>query len=247
MSATPAASPQVFASLGRPDNLPDEIAQQLRQKIMTQEFEPGCRLPTEFALAQMFAVSRNVVREAIARLKLSGYVDTRRGIGTFVAHNVGSRNFEIPAEDLLQPDTLEQVYQLRVEIEAGAAAIAARNRTPEQVEALREALQKVDAAAHDWQVGADSALDFHQAVSAATNNPYFVRLMAHLSHVIHGAVRTLRHSNAGSDRLAQIEREHHRIFDAIAAGDGDAARQAMREHLTNGIRRYHTVIQEDPR
>ncbi len=243
MSPTTAAAPQVFASLGRPDNLPDEIAQQIRQKIMTQEFEPGCRLPTEFALAQMFAVSRNVVREAIARLKLSGYVDTRRGVGTFVSLNVGSRNFEITAEDMLLPEPLRQVYEVRVEIEAGAAAIAAANRTPAQLEILRDALRNVDAETEDWEAGADTALEFHKAVSAATNNPYFVRLMAHLSHVIHGAVRTLRRTSAGSERMAQIEREHHMIFDAIEARDSNGAREAMRLHLTNGIQRHQTVIE----
>lgn len=243
MTPSTTAAPQVFASLGRPDNLPDEIAHQIRQKIMTQEFEPGCRLPTEFALAQMFAVSRNVVREAIARLKLSGYVDTRRGVGTFVSLNVGSRNFEITTEDLLLPEPLKQVYELRAEIEAGAAAIAAANRTPEQLEILRDALRNVDAQTEDWEAGADTALEFHQAVSAATNNPYFVRLMAHLSHVIHGAVRTVRRTSVGSERMAQIEREHHMIFDAIEARDSDAARDAMRLHLTNGIQRHQTVIE----
>ncbi|HEY0294231.1 MAG TPA: GntR family transcriptional regulator, partial [Bordetella sp.] len=63
----------IFGSLARPDNLPDEIAQQIRQKILSQAFAPGQRLPTELELAQLFGVSRNVVREAIARLKLSGY------------------------------------------------------------------------------------------------------------------------------------------------------------------------------
>ncbi|MGS1107023.1 FadR/GntR family transcriptional regulator [Achromobacter anxifer] len=238
-----AAADQVFTSLGRPDNLPDEIASQIRQKIVAREFEPGQRLPTEFELAQMFAVSRNVVREAIARLKLSGYVDTRRGVGSFVAQDVGTRNFEIAPEDLLQPEPLAHIFQLRVELESGAAAQAALHRTPEQIETLRQALQRVDAAGNDWQAGADHALDFHMAVGEATNNPYFVRLLAHLRHVFRGAVRTLRYTSAGTERVPEIEREHHRIFDAIVAGDSEAARLAMRAHLTNGIQRHQTVIQ----
>lgn len=146
------ASDTLFGSLNRPDNLADEIAQQIRQKILSQAFEPGQRLPTEFELAQRFGVSRNVVREAIARLKLSGYVETRRGVGSFVAAG-GQANFEILPEDLLRAEALEQIYQLRVEIEAGAAALAAEHRSEAQLEALRAALARVDAAREDWRQG----------------------------------------------------------------------------------------------
>ncbi|HBO77537.1 MAG TPA: FadR family transcriptional regulator, partial [Cupriavidus sp.] len=58
-----------------------------------------------------FDVSRNVVREAIARLKLSGYVETRRGTGSFVAHGIGQRNFEIVTDELMEKDALEHVFQ----------------------------------------------------------------------------------------------------------------------------------------
>lgn len=232
-----------FDSLSRPDNLPDEIAQQIRLKIISQAFEPGQRLPTENELSQSFGVSRNVVREAIARLKLSGYIETKRGVGSFVAAQPGANNFEILPADLLRPDALEHVYQLRLEIEAGAAALAAQQRTDLQLETLRQALVRVDAAGDDWRHGADRAIDFHMAVCQATNNPYFVRLLSLFGRAIGDAVRTLRYSTAGTDRVAQVEAEHHRIFDAIEARDSEAARTAMREHLFNGMQRRRVLLQ----
>lgn len=232
----------LFGSLNRPDNLPDEIAQQIRQKIVSKAFEPGRRLPTELELSESFGVSRNVVREAIARLKLSGYIETRRGVGSFVAQDMGQRNFEIVPQDLLQSDALEQVYELRVEIEGGAAALAALHRTEEQLGVLQSALAQVDASGHDWRQGAETALDFHMAVGQATNNPYFVRLLTHFSHVIRDAMRTLRYSHAGTDRVVHIEHEHHLIYNAIAARDSDGARQAMRLHLTNGMQRRKALL-----
>ncbi|MFJ1301498.1 FadR/GntR family transcriptional regulator [Pseudomonadota bacterium AL_CKDN230030165-1A_HGKHYDSX7] len=237
-------SDALFGSLARPDNLPDEIAQQIRQKIVSQAFEPGQRLPTEQEFAQRFGVSRNVVREAIARLKLSGYIETRRGVGSFVATDAGQQAFELLPGDLLQAQALEHVYQLRVEIEAGAAALAAQHRTDAQIEQLREALTRVDAASDDWRMGADRALDFHMAVCQAANNPYFLRLLSLFGRAIGDAVRTLRYCSTGTERVAQIELEHHRIFDAIVARDADAARAAMREHLTNGMQRRQAQLQE---
>ena len=232
----------LFPSLNRPANLPDEIAHQLRGRILSREFVPGQRLPTEQGLAEMFGVSRNVVREAIARLKLSGYVDTRRGVGSFVADEAGVQHFQVDSEDLLHYEALNQVYQLRVEIEAGAAALAARHRTQVQLEDLHAALLRVDESTDDWIRGAERALDFHTAVAYATNNPYFIRLMGHFRHVIGDATRTLRFRSSGTDRTTEIEREHHEIFDAIAAGDSDAARQAMRVHLSNGMQRHREFL-----
>jgi GntR family transcriptional repressor for pyruvate dehydrogenase complex len=58
----------MFTAFDRPDNLPDAIARQIRLKILSAEFQEGQKLPTEFELAESFQVSRNVVREAIARL-----------------------------------------------------------------------------------------------------------------------------------------------------------------------------------
>jgi DNA-binding FadR family transcriptional regulator len=231
-----------FDNLGRPENLPDEIAQQLRTRILNESLAAGQRLPTEQELGAQFGVSRNVVREAIARLKLTGLVETRHGVGTFVCADLAMRPFDVSHDDLLEMSQLIHVYQLRVEIESGAAALAATHRTKQQLEHLQLSLRRVDQASGDWQVAAQTAVDFHLAVAHASNNPYFVRIMGHLSHVIHNAVRTTRFRNMGTNRIEEIEDEHHQLVDAIARQDSVAARNIMRMHLENGIARYRTLF-----
>ena len=231
-----------FDSLGRPENLPDEIAQQLRARILNESLAPGQRLPTEQELGAQFAVSRNVVREAIARLKLTGLVETRHGVGTFVCSDIAMRPFEVSHDDLLELSQLIQVHQLRVEIESGAAALAATHRTKQQLELLQQALKRVDQDSGDWQAAAHSAVDFHLAVAQAANNPYFVRIMGHLSHVIHNAVRTFRFRITGTPRIDEIGDEHLNIVDAIARQDSAAARLAMRTHLDNAMARYRKLL-----
>lgn len=231
-----------FESLGRPDNLADEIAQQLRDRILKETLSPGQRLPTEQALGAQFGVSRNVVREAIARLKLTGLVETRHGVGTFVKRDLNDRPFEPNQDDLLEFRQLIDVYRLRVEIESGAAALAATHRTHAQLEALKEALKHDDHPIEDWEAGANSAVDFHLAVAQASNNPYFVRIMGHVSSVIRDAVRTLRFRSSGTSRVEQVRQEHQQIVDAIERQDANAARQAMREHLEHGINGYRNLL-----
>ncbi|RTZ43205.1 FadR family transcriptional regulator [Candidimonas sp. SYP-B2681] len=235
----------MFTAFDRPDNLPDAIAQQIRLKILSAEFKEGQKLPTEHELSASFQVSRNVVREAIARLKLNGLVETRRGVGTFVSSNVNARKFEVISEDLLDSGQLKQIYQLRIEIESGAAALAAENRTADQLAALEAALLKTDQAGGDWERGAEAAVLFHLAVSECSNNPYFFRLMEHLSYVIHNAVRTMRFSTQGTKRVGHIEEEHHLIFDAIKNQDAALARQAMRNHLSNGMAGHGYLKKDD--
>ena len=79
-----------FDSLGRPENLPDEIAQQLRARILNESLAPGQRLPTEQELGAQFGVSRNVVREAIARLKSAA---EERGANAVVMMRFDSNSF----------------------------------------------------------------------------------------------------------------------------------------------------------
>ena len=242
ISSGPPKAMTAFDNLGRPENLPDEIAQQLRTRILNESLAAGQRLPTEQELGAQFGVSRNVVREAIARLKLTGLVETRHGVGTFVCADLAMRPFEVSHDDLMDLAQLIHVHQLRVEIESGAAALAATHRTKAQLETLQQTLKRVELASADWQVAAHTAVDFHLAVAHAANNPYFVRIMGHLSHVIHNAVRTFRFRNTGTPRIDEIGNEQVLIVDAIARQESAAARHAMRTHLDNAMARYRKLL-----
>ena len=233
--------------IGMPANLPKQVADKLLQMVTSGVLKPGERLPTEAQLGSSFGVSRNVLREAVASLRSRGVLETRRGIGTFVSDTALHASFAIDPDDLLEPAPLTQIYQLRLEVESGAAAIAATQRTDEQLARLEQALVRVNDSAPDWEEGAQSAVDFHLEIARATNNPYFEQLMAHLRGAIHKAVRTLRYSAGGTGRTAQIESEHRAIFEAIRERDADAARTAMRAHLQTGMYSYQRLFREGKR
>jgi GntR family transcriptional regulator len=65
-----------------------QIADDLRQKIKTDELTPGSQLPTENDLQQQYNASRNTVRDAIKWLITRGLVETRPGQGTFVTERI---------------------------------------------------------------------------------------------------------------------------------------------------------------
>jgi len=72
----------MFTAFERPDNLPMPLPTNSPENSIGR-LQGGERLPTEHDLARQFSVSRNVVRESIARLKLNGLVETRPGRGHF--------------------------------------------------------------------------------------------------------------------------------------------------------------------
>ena len=189
-------------------------------------------MPTEKQLAERFGVSRTVIREAVSRLKADGSVETRQGAGAFVSANPGANAFKLAHG--APPDTrdLTHILELRITVETAAAELAARRRTKEDIETMHSHWERMDEAVR--QKADRSVLDgcFHGSIGAATHNPYIRRFIEFLGHQF--AETRRRTWSAEGHRVgmpAEANREHERIFRAIAAGDPWAARHTAAAHL----------------
>jgi DNA-binding FadR family transcriptional regulator len=182
-------------------------------RIRRAELKPGDRLPTESAIMAEYGVSRSVVREAISHLQAAGLVETRHGIGTFV--------LEPPL-----PGTALAILELRMGMETEAAGLAAARRSEAQLAALREALDDMQRARQAGESTVEADVRFHRILAESSANRYFVDLQNQL-----GRVLSARERPPGS--FERMHREHEDIVDAIARQDADAARAAMRTHLSN--------------
>lgn len=125
----------------------EQVADQLRELIVSGRLAQGERLPTEMLLSAEVGVSRATVREALRLLAAQGLIRTAKGAGggsyvtmPTVAHISDSlcSNFALltDARDL----TLEELIEARELLEVPAARFAARRRAPEDVERLRNAI-----------------------------------------------------------------------------------------------------------
>lgn len=221
-----------------------DIGAALAQRIRSGAYAPGARLPTEMALAAEFGVSRAVVREAVARLKADGLVESRQGSGMTVALRPASGSFKLPAE-ALTAEGLTHIFELRALVETGAAELAARRRTPAHLATMFAALQGMGEAV---RLGADGAEDddaFHQAIAAATGNPEIRRFIDFLSGQFSESRRpTWDAEGHRSGRARAAQAEHERLYAAIAAADPLAARQAAARHLYQAAARVGAAPQE---
>ncbi|WP_043310912.1 FadR/GntR family transcriptional regulator [Pseudomonas sp. ML96] len=226
-------------------SLAQELVSELSQQISDGVFKRGEKLPTESAIMEAQGVSRTVVREAISRLQAAGLVETRHGIGTFVL-DTPTPGFRIDPATVVTLREVIALLELRISLEVESAGLAAARRTPEQLAAMRAALDSFLRAAHRSDA-VSSDFQFHLQIAIATGNRYFTDIMTHLGTSIIPRTRLNSARLAHDDEkhyLARLSREHEDIYEAIARQDADAARAAMRLHLTNSRERLRQAHEE---
>jgi DNA-binding FadR family transcriptional regulator len=237
-SVPDAASPD--PARRRPRNLAAGLVDALAARIRENRYPAGERLPSETAIVEEFGVSRTVVREAISKLQAAGLVETRHGIGTFVIGLGDAAPFRVSPEQLATLQDVIAVLELRIAIETEAAALAAQRRSEDDLQRMRAALAAFAAAVEEGRDAVGPDFQFHLEVARATQNPRFADIVAALGT---GAIPRARLSGDLGDRdehqayLRRVNVEHESILEAVAAGDGEAARAAMRTHLANSRER----------
>ena len=224
----------------RPRGLVDEIVEALAASIREGQLQPGDKLPTEAEIMVRFDVSRTVVRESLSKLQASGLVETRHGIGTFVLPPQEAGNFKITAEDFATVADVISVLELRISLETEAAGLAAQRRTPENLTALETALHAFQDSINQDSDAVPPDFQFHMEVARSTGNRHFADLMTYLGTMIIPRTRVNTAHSAPEGRLNYLQRvhgEHESIYNAIRDQDAEAARAAMRTHLSNSRER----------
>jgi len=210
-----------------------QVADNLESLIFNGTYAVGSRLPSEQELADEYGVSRNVVREALKRLKEHGLVIIRTGSGTYVAEP-STESVSDAFQRLIRHNTLNlsigNFYEIRRMIEPEAARIAAERATNEQIEELTRTYKTMESNQDNRQGWSKADLTFHRMIAAATHNPLVLSIIdpltAPLSEVISAGREDPTGIEAGLDA-------HRRILDAIRDRNGQAAFQAMLDHLND--------------
>jgi DNA-binding FadR family transcriptional regulator len=226
-------------------NLAQGVVEDISSRIRQSQLKPGDKLPTESAIMEQYGVSRTVVREAISHLQASGQVQTRHGIGTFVIERAPT-GLGIDADSIVTVRDVLAILELRISMETEAAWLAAARRTEEQVAELGRALGEMQRALQHGRTSVEADMRFHQLIAEATGNRYFVEVLGQLGNTI---IPRARLNTPGldtgrpADYLERVNREHEDIYKAILRMDPEAARAAMRTHLSNSRERLREAQQ----
>lgn len=228
---------KIGSRLRKPRRLPEEVAAILRDEIDKGTFKPGERLPSEMTLAKEFDVSRTVIREALARLKYDGLLDTRQGRGASVT-NISMRNaFRLEAIGDISKKKFEHLMELRVIVESDTASLAALRRKNSNIRQLKTCLDLMDDAVSNKKDGSVPDLDFHKEIARASSNPYLIEFIQFLNGRLKEIIKISREkANVIQGMSETVQKEHVAIFDAIVDQDFAGARKAMVRHITNTSR-----------
>lgn len=222
----------------REANLPVRVAKLISSEIIDGRLRPGDQLPTEQELANMFGVSRNVVREAIARLRTEGVLRSRQGAGVFVAEAQARTAFRIEREDLQDLSQFRNLFELRGILEIEAAGLAAARRGKDDMKAIDAAMKQLK----DDANSIDADLSFHRAIAHACGNSYIATFISFISEHVRETIAMGR-STLDPETNAHIQvKEHSAIHEAIVKGEPTQARAAMRKHLANAAKRLGADI-----
>jgi GntR family transcriptional regulator, transcriptional repressor for pyruvate dehydrogenase complex len=231
--------------VGRAPNLPSKVAQMISEEIIGGRFRPGDRLPTERELTESFGVSRNVVREAIAKLRFEGVIETRQGVGVFVLGKTSSV-LRIDAEILRDRSLMSSLFELRTIIEVEAAGLAAARRSRADLAAIKSAMEALYS--NETSGSATEAdIKFHRAIVRATDNVYIATFINFIWEHVHTSIEKANEHFDYATRMAITRQEHTAIYDAIKDRDTERARDCMRTHIANAMRRLGFAREVKPR
>lgn len=213
----------------------EDVANRIQERVRSEQWRAGERLPAEAELAKEFDVSRSTIREAVRSLQLAGVLRSKAGSGTYVSDNAPlillTRELAAVMGD---PEHLRDLVQARYLLEPQLAELAARNATEAEKHHLMQTVEEMSREEDRFGL-MTLGHAFHMELAAMSHNA-----------VLHGfyssAASQMRSMRVLESLTLEVYRqgveEHRTIARAVAAGDTAAARTAMARHLAKDYAEY---------
>jgi DNA-binding FadR family transcriptional regulator len=230
-------------------NSHSHVVNELGKAIVGGHYPSGSLMPGDAELADRFAVSRTVLREAMKTLTAKGLVVPRARVGTRVTERTRWNLFDADVltwhlESGIDGQFITHLSEIRLAFEPYAARLAARHATGNDVAAMVEATEKMRTAT-SMESFALADLEFHLAMLAAAKNPFLYSL----GNLIEAALVTsfkLSSPFGEPERHLRTAMRHRHIADAIAQGEPDAAASAVSTVIIDGKDRVADRVVNTP-
>lgn len=214
--------------------LSDQVCDLIENQIISGEFSVGDKLPTEIELADLYQVSRTVIREALKALKEKGWLKSRAGKGTYVVANT-SRGVDSSLDVILRmnPESgFDHLIEVRECLEPEMAAQAALRAKEEQIQELQNLVDIMERALQGGNALNDflsADYQFHNKLAEASGNPLMAILIKPLGRLMRDQQHFLTYR--ATDGLQKLVAQHQRIVLTIKDRHPAAAREEMRKHI----------------
>ena len=215
--AAPLAGPRGTAAARLPQGaLYEQVAEQLRVRIMSHSLAPGSWIDEQLLTAE-FGISRTPLREALKVLASEGLVTMKLRRGAYVT--------EVSERDLAE------VYHLLALLESDAAVVVAGNATDAQLAELDTLHQKLETSVTERDRFFAANERFHMRLLEIADSRWRMQLVADLRKVMK---LNRHHSLFKQGRLEASLKEHRQIMAALKARNGPRVLQLMQQHFARG-------------
>lgn len=214
------------------------ISEQIKEMIVERRLKPGERLPAERELMEIFGASKGSVREALSALRSQGLIRTRTGPGggVFLAEIGAERAMALLSNYFLfRTPHVVDIYAVRCELEPELAASVAGRLTGDDFARLEQTMRLYDAppktAEEEYQQRL-AELDFHSVLAELSPNPVLGFFCGFLQKLLREMSVCRRIYDIPHPGLRDTALHYQiQLMRALKAGDADAARQIMADHM----------------
>ena len=208
-------------------SMTDRVENILREYFTENAFKPGDALPNELEIAQKLNVSRNVVREALSRLRMLGMIEARPRRGMIMSQP----DLLAGIEKVLNPFILSQsnqkdIFELRLILEMGIAEFLFARKTQKDLDELELIVEKQKTLP---VLSKEDEIEFHGKLYDMTGNETFQRFQSLLFPVFEHVFASMTNQK---DNYVLIDPVSHAdLFRILKEGTPEEFRKAMHKHL----------------
>lgn len=208
-------------------SMTDRVENILREYFEDNGFKPGDSLPGEVEIAEKLEVSRNVVREALSRLRMLGIVESRTRRGMIMARPDILGGLErVLNPFILGEKTLNDVFEMRLILEMGMAEFLFARKTDKGIQDLEKIVAEQTSIKHPTK---EEEIRFHTKLYEMTGNVTFKRFQKMLFPIFDHVFLEYRNNNKAAHPPDHVH--HDGLVKALKNGNASDFRKAMKTHL----------------
>lgn len=211
-----------------PLTLADAVEKKICEYISRNKLNKGDTLPKEEDLARTLNVSRNILREALSRLRMLGLVETRRKRGMTLAQPDGFIGLErMLSTGLVSDEYGKDLQEMRVILELGMTDYIFHRKTPKDIRELEEIISKASSQKSSRREIEEIEIAFHSKLYEMSGNNVIKHLEGILRSFFTGIEKT-----SGTPSKRQPPPDHRDICKILRNGTAEEFREVMYKHLS---------------
>ncbi|MEI7735615.1 MAG: FCD domain-containing protein [Ferruginibacter sp.] len=216
-------------------SLVDKVEANLVQLLQQQKLKVGDSIPTELVLTEKLGVSRTVIREALLRLRMMGLIESKKKKGAVITSpDLFGNMSKSMHPHILSPETLKEVFEIRLVLEIGMADLLFHRITKEDIAELKKIVEDEPPATQFHLFNVEHEIAFHGKLYDITGNDTLKKFQTMLLPVFDYV------HNSGllkKQPMLKIFVSHKELVKILETGTPEQFRNGMRNHLENHFAR----------